>query len=55
MTIADAESVVEHPLEVDVRQPGKTRYVGHVRGERVRVVVPLDDPTAIVTIHRRRR
>jgi hypothetical protein len=54
-TIADAESVIANPVQVDTEETGKIRYIGYVRGERVRVVVPLDDPDLIVTIHRRFR
>jgi hypothetical protein len=55
VTIDQVERVIEHPVDIDIDQDGKTRYVGHIRGERVRVVVALDEPDLIVTIHRRRR
>lgn len=55
VSIADAEGVIQSPLEVDVAADGKRRYLGLIRGERVRVVVAFDDPGLIVTIHRRRR
>jgi hypothetical protein len=54
-TVADAERVIANPEEIDVEADGKRRYIGFVRGERVRVVVAFDDPELIVTIHRRRR
>lgn len=54
-SLADAEWVIDNPLEFDVEGDGKRRYVGYIRGERVRVVVAFDDPDLIVTIHRRRR
>ena len=54
-TVADAERLIENPEHVDLGPDGKSRYVGLIRGERVRVVVAVDDPDLIVTIHRRRR
>ena len=54
-TIVDAEEVIANPVLVDLAPDGKWRYVGLIRGERVRVVVALDEPDLIVTIHRRRR
>jgi hypothetical protein len=55
MTIADAEWVISHPLQVDCDEKGKSRYTGEVRGVCVRVVVALDEPDWIVTIHERGR
>jgi hypothetical protein len=40
---------------VDSDEDGKPRYTGEIRGVRVRVVVALDEPDLIVTIHERRR
>jgi hypothetical protein len=54
-TIADAEGVIANPIGVDIAPDGKRRYVGTIRGQRVRAVVAVDDPDLIVTIHRRRR
>jgi Domain of unknown function (DUF4258) len=53
-TVADAERLIENPEHVDLAPDGKWRYLGLIRGERVRVVVALDEPDLIVTIHRRR-
>ncbi|MFL5899667.1 MAG: DUF4258 domain-containing protein [Solirubrobacterales bacterium] len=53
--VTDAEHVIANPVHVDQDETGKKRYTGEVRGYRVRVVVALDDPGLIVTIHRRRR
>jgi hypothetical protein len=55
MTMADAESVIGNPAQIDTKEVGKIRYIGYIRGERIRVVVALDDPNLIVTIHRRCR
>jgi hypothetical protein len=54
-TIADAESLVAAPERIELGRNGKWAYIGQIRGERVRVVVALDGPELIVTIHRRRR
>jgi hypothetical protein len=55
ISAADVESVIANPAGINIEEVGKVRYVGYVRGERVRVVVALDEPDLIVTIHRRRR
>jgi hypothetical protein len=54
-SVADAEAVIAHPIRVDRDEDGKPRYTGEIRGIRVRVVVALDEPDLIVTIHQRRR
>jgi hypothetical protein len=54
-TIVDTERLVAAPESIELGRNGKWAYIGHIRGERVRVVVALDDPELIVTIHRRRR
>lgn len=38
-----------------VDRRGNPRYVAHVGGVRIRVVVARDDPDFIVTVHDRRR
>jgi uncharacterized protein DUF4258 len=53
-TVADVERLIADPLHIDLGPNGKWRYVGLIRGERVRVVIALDEPDLIVTIHRRR-
>lgn len=45
------ELVIAEPEAVDVDEYGKPRYIGEIRGVRVRVVVALDEPDLIVTIH----
>jgi len=54
-SVADAEGVIAHPIYVDRDENGKPRYTGEIEGMRVRVVVALDEPDLIVTIHERRR
>ena len=41
--------------EKDFDWSGNPRYRGFIAGERCRVVVALDDPGFIITIHVRRR
>jgi hypothetical protein len=53
-TRAEAESVVRGPIGKDFDPTGKPRYLGYVAGELCRVVVALDEPDLIVTIHERR-
>jgi hypothetical protein len=54
-TTEEAESVVENSFEKDFDEDGNPRYRGFINGERCRVVVALDDPDVIITIHSRRR
>jgi hypothetical protein len=54
VTIEDAEAVVESSVFVDADDRWNPRYTGHIGDLRVRVVVALDDPELIVTIHERR-
>jgi hypothetical protein len=53
-SVADAEHLIVHPVYRDTDPQGRPRYTGLIRGLRVRVVVALDDPDLIVTIHERR-
>jgi len=53
--IEEAEAVVASATRIDCDADGKFRYIGCIRGTRVRVVVALDEPDLIVTIHKRRR
>jgi hypothetical protein len=55
LSIADIESVVQRPVQIDRDRHGKPRYTGEIRGVRVRAVVAVDEPDVIVTIHERRR
>jgi hypothetical protein len=53
-TLEDVERVIERPSLIDRDEDGRPRYTGEVRGVRLRVVVALDEPDLIVTIHDRR-
>jgi hypothetical protein len=50
----DVEGVIVRPVRIDWDEDGKPRYAGWIRDVYVRVVVALDDPDLIVTIHDRR-
>jgi hypothetical protein len=54
-TVADVEGVIAEPIQIDRDQFGKPRYTGYIKGIRVRMVLALDEPDFVVTIHKRRR
>jgi uncharacterized protein DUF4258 len=54
-TIEDVERVIEQPLAADKDPDGRPRYRGFIRGTPVKVVVAVDEPDLIVTIHKRRK
>jgi len=51
----DVEAVLAAPIRVGVAKDGKPTLTGLVRGEQVRVVLALDEPDLVVTIHPRRK
>ena len=53
-TLADIEDAISNPIWVDRDPNGKPRYTGYIGAVRVRIVVALDEPDLIVTIHKRR-
>jgi hypothetical protein len=54
-TAEEAESVIANPIEKDSDWKGNPRYRGFIAGQRCRVVVALDEPDLIISIHHRRR
>jgi hypothetical protein len=54
-SVTEVEAVIAQPLRVEVEEEGKPCYIGYIRGIHVRVVVALDEPDLVVTIHERRR
>jgi hypothetical protein len=54
-TAEEEESVVVNCFGKDFNLDGNPRYRGFIAGKRCRVVVALDDPDLIISIHRRRR
>jgi hypothetical protein len=51
---ADVDRVIANPVRVDQDEKGRNRYTGYIGNVRVRVVVALDEPDLVVTIHDRR-
>jgi len=47
--------VIANPIRVDYDSDERSRYTGYIRDVRVRIVVALDEPDLVVTIHKRRR
>ncbi len=54
-TLEDAEQVIANPTTVDWDYQGRPRYTGEILGRQMRIVIALDEPDLIVTIHPRRR
>jgi len=54
VTLGDVEQVIDKPDFFDRDDEGRPRYTGEVQGVRLRIVVALDEPDLIVTIHDRR-
>jgi hypothetical protein len=54
-TAADVEYLIADPVRVDRDPIGKPQYTGYIQGVRVRVVLALDEPDFVVTIHERRK
>jgi Domain of unknown function (DUF4258) len=51
---ADIAAVILNPIHHDRDEKGQGRYVGEVRGIRIRVVVAVDEPNVVITVHPRR-
>jgi hypothetical protein len=51
----DIEWICAYPVERDADEDGRPRYTAEVRGRLVRVVLALDAPDLVVTVHPRRR
>jgi len=54
LTEEDLEEILESPAFEDVDPDGRRRCTAMVGDLRVRVVVAVDTPDLIVTVHRRR-
>jgi len=54
-TVEDVERVIANPIKIDCDSDERPRYTGYIRDVRVRIVVALDEPDLVVTIHKRRR
>jgi hypothetical protein len=49
------EEVLRNPVRIESDEDGKPLYLGCLKGVFVRVVVALDEPDLIVTIHETRQ
>jgi hypothetical protein len=54
LTLLDVEEVIGRPISFDRDERDRPRYTGIARGVRIRIVVAVDEPDLIVTIHARR-
>jgi hypothetical protein len=54
-SIEDVERAIEEPIYFDRDWKGKPRYTAEIQGVRVRIVLALDEPDFVVTIHNRRK
>jgi hypothetical protein len=54
-SLAEVEGLIDDPLQVETDEDGRPLYSGVLRGIHVRVVVALDEPGLIVTIHEKRK
>jgi hypothetical protein len=50
----ELEWLVANPISVDRDPFGRPRYLGEIEGRRIRVVLALDEPDLVVTLHPRR-
>jgi hypothetical protein len=55
LTAEDLERVRAAPELQDTDPEGRPRFTGVVRGVRIRLVLAVDRPDVVVTVHRRRR
>lgn len=52
---SEVESMVSRVAPYDLDLDGRPRYMDEIRGIRVRVVLALDKPNLVVSLHRRRK
>jgi len=53
-TLRDVEEAIADAIRIDSDPNGRPRYTSYIRGIRVRIVVAVDEPDLVVTIHERR-
>jgi uncharacterized protein DUF4258 len=53
-TLRDVEDAIADPIRIDGDPDGRPRYTSYIRGVRIRIVVAVDEPDLVVTIHERR-
>jgi len=54
-SLAAVERLIDDPLRIESDEDGRSLYSGFLGGVHVRVVVALDEPELIVTIHEKRQ
>lgn len=54
-SLADIEEAIANAIDVEEGDDGKSLYIARIRGVSVRIVLALDDPDFVVTIHEKRR
>jgi len=54
MSASDVEAVVLGRRPYDLDLDGRPRYLGRIRGRQVRVVLAVDIPNLVVSLHERR-
>jgi hypothetical protein len=55
VSLVEVEDLISDPLQIEWDDDGRPLYSGLLRGVYVRVVVALDEPNLIVTIHEKRQ
>jgi len=55
LTRADVAAVILASDAADRDPDGRPRHVGVVNGRRIRIVLALEDPTIVVSVHERRK
>jgi hypothetical protein len=54
LAVRDVEEICAAPEATSTDPDGRPRLVGHAGGIRVRVVLAVDNPDFVVTVHERR-
>jgi len=55
LTRADIAGIILASDSVDRDPDGRLRHVGIVNGRRIRIVLALENPSLVVSVHERRR
>jgi len=55
LTRADVAAIILASEFTDRDPDGRPRHVGFVNGRRIRIVLAIEDPSIVVSVHERRR
>ena len=55
LTRGDVAAIILASEVVDTDPDGRPRYVGYAGGHRIRIVLALENPSIVVSVHERRR